>query len=176
MVETTIYLCHKSTCKTLKNLPTSLLLFLYFIISIIHLWAGQFRYEQIVFFTKPTLLLLLASWFYFSTKNDPSSFRNLIVTALLFSFGGDTLLMFVSSHGEHFFLMGLGSFLLAHLCYLFAFFKYRNKIQGWLKRRPLLAAPLILLLIGFQYYLIPHIAKAMQIPFLQGHCYLCFQI
>jgi len=73
-------------------------------------------------------------------------------------------LMFVSSHGEHFFLMGLGSFLLAHLCYLFAFFKYRNKIQGWLKRRPLLAAPLILLLIGFQYYLIPDIAKAMQIP------------
>lgn len=146
----------------MKN--TTVFLILYAVVSLLHLWAGQFGQSDIAFYTKPILMLLLASWFYFSTKNYPSTFRNLIVIALLFSFGGDTLLMFVTSHGEHFFLMGLGSFLLAHLCYVFAFSKYKNQIQGWLKSKPIVAIPLVILLVGFLSYLVPDIGKAMQIP------------
>ena len=145
---------------------SQILLALYFVLSLIHLWAGQFRYSEIAFYSKPILMLLLAFWFYLSTKNHPSFFRNLITGALLFSFGGDTLLMFVESKGEHFFLLGLGSFLLAHLCYLFAFFKYKSKEIGWLKSKPIFALPLLFLLIGFNSYLIPAIAKEMQIPVL----------
>ena len=145
---------------------STILLALYFILSMIHLWAGQFGLADFAFYTKPTLMLLLASWFYFSTKNHASSFRSLIVGALLFSFGGDTLLMFVPTKGEQFFLLGLGSFLLAHLCYLFAFFKYKSNETGWLKSKPIFALPLLFLLIGFNSYLIPDIAQAMQIPVL----------
>ena len=148
---------------SLMKFSTVFLIF-YTILSLVHLWAGQFGQPNLAFYTKPTLMLLLMGWFYFSTKNHPSTFRNLIVLALLFSFGGDTLLMFVASQGEHFFLLGLGSFLIAHACYLFAFSKHKPQIQGWLKTKPLLTIPLVILLIGFLSYLIPDIAKAMQIP------------
>ena len=143
---------------------SSIFLILYSIFSLVHLWAGQFGQPNIAFYTKPLLMLFLVSWFYFSTKNHPSTFRNLIIGALLFSFGGDTLLMFVKSHGEHFFLMGLGSFLLAHVCYLFGFYKYKTQIKGWLTTKPLLTIPLFILLLGFVSYLVPDIATAMQIP------------
>jgi len=145
--------------------PNNILL-LFFILSGIHLWSGQFNYPMIAFYTKPVLMLLLASWFYFSTKNHKSSFRNLILGALLFSFGGDTLLMFVESKGEHFFLLGLVSFLIAHLCYLFAFSKYKTHLKGWLKTKPFLGLPLLILLIGFNFYLLPDIAKDMKVPVL----------
>ena len=143
---------------------SNIFLVLYAVLSLVHLWAGQFGQIDIAFYTKPTLMLLLAGWFYLSTKNNSSSFRNLIVMALLFSLGGDTLLMFATSHGEQFFLMGLGSFLLAHACYLFAFSKYKKQIRGWLKTKPLMIIPLLVLLIGFVSYLVPDIANAMQAP------------
>ena len=142
----------------------TILLILYAIISLLHLWAGQFSQPEIAFYTKPLLMPLLASWFYFSTKNHPSSFRNLILVALLFSFGGDTLLMFVRSQGEHFFLMGLGSFLLAHLCYLFAFSKYKKQLRGWLSSKSIFAFPLVFFVAGILIYLVPDIAKALQVP------------
>ena len=111
----------------MPNKNTTLLL-LYLLVSLINLWAGYSHNayaNTIAFYSKPLLMPILALWFYFQTKNYPSSFRQLILFALFFSWGGDTLLMFVESKGEHFFLFGLVSFLLTHVLYTTAFFKFQ---------------------------------------------------
>ena len=106
----------------------------------------------------------LAIWFYFQTKNHSSIFRQLILLALFFSWGGDTLLMFVASEGEHFFLFGLVSFLLTHILYTTAFLKAVPWREGFLWKNKWVVIPFLILFLGFQKYLLPDITEAMRIP------------
>ena len=57
--------------------------------------------------------------------------------ALVFSVGGDTLLMFVEGDPgrPQFFLFGLASFLVAHIFYLIAFAKYPSDQLGLINRK-----------------------------------------
>ena len=107
---------------------------------------------------------ILALWFYFQTKDNPSTFRQLILIALFFSWGGDTLLMFVESKGEHFFLFGLVSFLLTHVLYTTAFFKTVSWKNGFLWKNKWIIIPFMIFFLGFQNYLLPDVEEAMQIP------------
>jgi uncharacterized membrane protein YhhN len=49
-----------------------------------------------------------------------------MIIALIFSFFGDTFLLFVFKN-ENFFLLGLGSFLVAQLSYVYTFYKDKQK-------------------------------------------------
>lgn len=54
-----------------------------------------------------------------------------MVVALLFSLGGDVLLLF-TNHNNNFFIFGLISFLIAHIAYIVLFSKQRNqKLAVW---------------------------------------------
>ncbi|MEU5578206.1 lysoplasmalogenase [Streptomyces huasconensis] len=64
---------------------------------------------------KPLLMPLLAAYVW--TRGGP----RLLVTALLFGWGGDTLLLF---DAEPAFLAGMGSFAAGHVCYLVLFKRY----------------------------------------------------
>lgn len=84
------------------------------IIDILFTANGQFEYR---YFSKP--LIILSLWAYFiasSVAIKGTTLRKAMSAALLCSLAGDILLLFPS-----FFLYGLGSFLLAHLCYIFVF-------------------------------------------------------
>ncbi len=140
------------------------LLLTYFLITSINLWAGHTQQSDLVFYTKLFLIPSLALWFYFQTKNNSSLFRKLILVALFFSWGGDTLLLFVQSKGEHFFLMGLLSFLITHILYSIAFFKTVSFNSGFLQKTKWVVIPFVIILILFLYFLFPSIASAMQIP------------
>lgn len=140
------------------------LLLLYFIVSLINLWAGYSYNNTLAFYSKPFLMPILALWFYFQTTNHHSTFRQLILFALLFSWGGDTLLMFVESKGEHFFLFGLLSFLLTHILYTIAFLKIVPWNKGFLWENGWVIIPFLIFFLGFQKYLLPDVEATMQLP------------
>nr|WP_262896717.1 lysoplasmalogenase [Fulvivirga marina] len=75
------------------------------------------------FYTKPFLMPLLMVYFSVSSV-EKKSLLNFGLLALLFSWAGDVVLMF-QDRGELYFMMGLGSFLLAHVIYIFTYKKAR---------------------------------------------------
>lgn len=142
----------------------TLLLILYLCVSLINLWAGYSYNNTLAFYSKPLLMPILSLWFYFQTKEHSSLFRQLILFALFFSWGGDTLLMFVESKGEHFFLFGLVSFLLTHILYTTAFFKTVSWNKGFLWKNKWVVIPFLIFFLVFQNYLLPDVEGEMQIP------------
>ncbi len=69
------------------------------------------------FFSKPLILLGLILYFYRSTRAISSTILiKSILAALIFSWIGDILLLW-----EQLFIFGLGSFLMAHICYIIGF-------------------------------------------------------
>lgn len=69
------------------------------------------------FFSKPLILIGLILYFYRITKPIASTLlTKSILSALIFSWIGDILLMW-----SHLFVYGLGSFLMAHICYIIGF-------------------------------------------------------
>ncbi|TDQ13803.1 putative membrane protein YhhN [Algoriphagus boseongensis] len=76
------------------------------------------------YFTKPLILLGLILYFYQITKSISSTIlTKSILGALIFSWLGDILLMW-----PHLFVFGLGSFLMAHICYIIGFRFAQDKI------------------------------------------------
>ena len=65
--------------------------------------------------------------------------------------------------GELFFLLGLGSFLLTQLCYSLAFAKMSDAGSGLLRRKPLLAVPLLLYGFLFVRWLWPDLPGVLAI-------------
>jgi uncharacterized membrane protein YhhN len=148
--------------------------FPFFLILIAHLFAITFRsdFPFLEWITKPSLLISLGIFFYFESKKGKilsdseipnqsglrGSQRVLILAAIIFSCLGDTILLF-----ENMFVFGLGSFLIAHLCYISAFIQDN---QGWIftkKDRWFWVIPVGLYGAGLMSYLYPHLG-AMTVP------------
>ena len=115
----------------------------FIILLITHLASIQLRNESLQYFTKPLLIPVLGGYFLSQTNSITSPLKKWILLALFFSWGGDVLLMFVSSDSD-FFLAGLAAFLVAHICYILFFHVIR--VQGKIKGK------LFLLLLVFIYY------------------------
>src|SRR5262245_61343937 len=90
----------------------------FILILLVELVGIQMNNETIQFICKPLLMPVLIFYFLSQAKNK------WIVGALLFSWIGDVLLMFQENNSS-FFLFGLVSFLLAHICYIIFFFRIR---------------------------------------------------
>jgi uncharacterized membrane protein YhhN len=103
------------------KLQLGILLF-YAFIAIIHLIGEATNNVLLSDWTKPLLIPALLIYFVVSAIVDGKTVRisNYVVTALVFSFFGDVLLMFVN-YKSYFFLMGLGAFLIAQLFYMMTF-------------------------------------------------------
>lgn len=80
------------------------------------------------YIAKPLVALSLMVFFLIQSKALAKSRRILIAMALVFSVFGDTLLLFVE-RSPHYFLLGLVSFLIAHVLYVIAFLKDRNSTR-----------------------------------------------
>ncbi len=115
--------------------------------------------------TKPLLLLpLLVAWQ--SITLLKTRFDRLIAGAFLFSWFGDLLLMMVSSAwGQKvpFFILGLGSFLVAHLFFIAAFWHWKGKRLGLIQQKPWLLLPFLLFWGILMYILWPGLGD-LRIP------------
>lgn len=127
--------------------------------------AGYYRdsFELWYLFSKPLLLLSIITYFVAVTRNMPHSFRNWLLAGFLFSWLGDISLMFQST--ELYFLLGLASFFLAHVCYIMAFrlWIFDNMEIPLLKRHPWMIVLLVLYGIGYFRLLEPGLGQ-MKIP------------
>lgn len=88
------------------------------------LFALFFQMPQMQIFTKPSLMLILIFWFWANTRSL-GSLKYWIISALIFSWFGDVFLLFEKQY-KIFFIFGLTSFLLAHLCYIVYFYQIRK--------------------------------------------------
>lgn len=75
--------------------------------------------------TKPLLLISLLFYFLSQSKHLGTTTHSLTVLALMFSLAGDILLLF-DTQSDLYFILGLISFLMAHLMYSVVFYKRRN--------------------------------------------------
>jgi uncharacterized membrane protein YhhN len=112
---------------------------------------------------KPLIMVALAFYYWFSSATGNRS--ALILLAIFFSFLGDTVLLF-EARGTLYFMLGLASFLLAHLFYIFAYRQHRNdnvhtELQGVQRAR--VAFPIILAISGLVVILYP-VLGALRIP------------
>lgn len=85
--------------------------------GLVYLLMTLLELETISWYLKPFLLPFLLLGVYF---NETFSSKKLLLTAILFSWIGDIILLF-SSKGEIYFIMGLVAFLISHVVYIFVF-------------------------------------------------------
>ena len=92
----------------------------FFILSALHLYSRYLdpAWEIVHWVSKPLIMLSLLGYWYYNAGIANGIWNRMVYAAIIFSLLGDILLMF---EGEFFFICGLGSFLIAQLCYAWCF-------------------------------------------------------
>jgi uncharacterized membrane protein YhhN len=125
---------------------------LFVISSIVYLIAAEQDLFTLRVIFKPLILISLIGYYWFKTDVRSPVF----LLALLLSCAGDTFLLFEGQ--EIFFMLGLGSFLLAHVCYIFAYRQHRSAVEDTPSlSRIRLAFPFILAGTGLLVILFPRL-------------------
>jgi uncharacterized membrane protein YhhN len=135
-------------------------LILFLAVLTIDLVDIQFNNGQLQYFIKPLVIPVLIGYFLFQTNNKISNLKKWILMALLFSWAGDVLLMF-EPKAPIFFLLGLSSFLLAHIFYIVFFHTVR--LQEKIKSNPWLLVIVVIYYAALITWLTPYLGK-MKIP------------
>jgi len=103
-------------------------LILFMVDVAVELLAISFQLDSVRFISKPLLLLFLIGYVVVATKQRNNLFA-LLIAALCLSGLGDVFLLFEQSHPIYF-MMGLVSFMLAHIFYVLLFNQIRVKNQS----------------------------------------------
>jgi uncharacterized membrane protein YhhN len=132
---------------TKKNTPFLLLLFLITLADIYFTLTG----EGNRLYTKPLLMPLLML-VYFRGQDNNTSFSGLIYAALICAWLGDIFLLF-EQHDGFYFILGLSSFLTAHIFYIIYFLRIPSDQQSYFKKRPLMFLAVVAYIIELLYLL-----------------------
>lgn len=102
------------------------------------------------------LMPILALFYYKSLSYPLSSFHKKMILALFFSWLGDIFLIFGTDEKPLFFLLGLVSFLIAHVMYVTVFIQVEEKnVKTSLSSKFVFLVPLAAYMIVLLYQLIP---------------------
>ena len=112
----------------MKNL---ILTILYFVFCIIFIFLENFNIFYLAIAIKGLIIPTLAIIYILKIKNDINGFHIKIILALFFSWIGDITLQFQLKN-DLFFLIGLGSFLIAQLFYAITFFTTKGENKNTL--------------------------------------------
>lgn len=128
--------------------------------SMVYLLILLLGYESFDLFLKPILIPLLGFSVYFH-KKFPT--KNIILSALLFSWIGDVILLFADID-EIYFILGLVAFLISHVIYTVLFNK-QTKIRSKKNKAAFLIGSLVIVcyLIGMLSLLLPTLGD-LKIP------------
>lgn len=121
--------------------------------------------HTLVFVCKPLMMIVLSSWFFFNSRRVGDRFTLLIQAGLFFSLVGDVALMF--QHVDQFnFLIGLGAFMVAQLCYAMAFM--HNIVEVGPARGALISILISVVIIAYGYFfasgLLPNVDDGIGVP------------
>jgi uncharacterized membrane protein YhhN len=97
--------------------------------------------------------------------------KNIILTALFFSWMGDLFLMFENTNPP-FFIFGLASFLATHILYIIYFAGFKNNRVSLLKKQPLLIVAVLLYGASLVWLLFPKLGN-LKIPVLVYATVIC---
>ncbi|HMC98081.1 MAG TPA: lysoplasmalogenase [Flavobacteriales bacterium] len=119
----------------------------------------------LVYVCKPAMMVTLSSWFFFNSRRVGDRFTLLIQAGLFFSLVGDIALML--EHLDEFnFLIGLGAFLVAQLCYTMAFAHNLANVGG--PQGILVSIVLSVGLVAYGYFfagsLLPKVDESIMVP------------
>ncbi len=128
---------------------------LFLTVFIAEMYAIIFGNEVVEFIAKPMLMVSLAV-FYLVSVSKPNFWY---LSALFFSFWGDSLLLFK----DEYFVFGLASFLLAHVLYITISSKYLQQVS--LTKIVLHSLPFVIFLVLLMNLIYPNL-EAMFIPVL----------
>ena len=107
---------------------------LFWINALIHVLSIILDQYLVILITKPLIMPFLAVVFFYKTRDlDRHVPVSYVYLAMLFSFFGDVLLMFMDQ-GEIWFISGLAAFLLAQVFYIITYRYYRHRgslVEGW---------------------------------------------
>jgi len=137
-------------------------LWLFLLAIITDLLAIYFQWDEIRFVSKPLIVLSLLAYFFPVAGSGAGLFK----AALFFSLIGDVALLF-EGRDPLFFMVGLGSFLLAHILYITAFRKMGRVAPrwGWI-------VAVTLYLVILLYVLLPYLGE-LKIPVIIYAFVLC---
>ncbi|MBS1669509.1 MAG: lysoplasmalogenase [Bacteroidetes bacterium] len=138
-------------------------LILFMVDVAVELLAISFQLERVRFISKPLLILFLIGYAVVATKQRNNLFT-LLIAALCFSVLGDIFLLFEQSHPIYF-MMGLVSFMLAHIFYILLFNQIRVKNQPE-KKWALLSIILLGVYVVFLFLLLEPSLGSLKIPVL----------
>lgn len=85
--------------------------------GLLHILAEHYALYKLSLVTKSMLMVLLMGFF---ISTNPKKYKVWVLLALVFSWFGDAFLLF-QQVGSIYFMLGLGSFLLAHVFYIIRF-------------------------------------------------------
>lgn len=97
-------------------------------VSLGELVAVAISAERLQWVFKPLIMLVLGAYYY-TQSTQPISLTKSVMAAIVFSWIGDISLMFQGKN-ELYFMVGLGAFLIAHICYVMAYSQHIEKKEG----------------------------------------------
>lgn len=134
-------------------------LYLFLLVSMLDIFLTANGQQDERIYTKTLIIPFLGIYFWqMSQALQGTYIRKAMISALVFSWLGDTLLLW-----PHLFLYGLGAFLMAHICYIIAF-----KISQHQPFRIGKVNFLLLFLYNFPIYLLAAIVYFLVNPSLGG--------
>jgi uncharacterized membrane protein YhhN len=130
---------------------------IYFVISLIEICSGTIGFHEGVLLTKPLILLSIIIFYFLQTRHKSDWQDKLMLVAFAFSMIGDSFLLF---EGEIHFMLGLGSFLITHLCYISVFFSQKGQANMFTR--------ILLPIFGITIFLFiqNQLAPAIKFPFI----------
>ncbi len=134
-------------------------------VFISELIAVSLSISWLEYITKPLIMLLLGAYYMISVKGHDSGMSRPVLAAIVFSWLGDVALLF-QKFEPIYFVLGLGSFLIAHIAYILAYDQHKSDqsgevLQGVQKFR--FAFPIVLAGTGLITILYPHLGE-LKIP------------
>lgn len=135
--------------------------------AVLNLIAEAGDIQVLIWATKPLLMILLCVYLWIHTAAFPSRYRLMYALGLFFSFCGDVLLMLTKNNpaSEQLFLLGLISFLLTHLCYIYANTSILNGFKnGYLFSKAWASLPLIVFWLALMALLWQGIPDPLKVP------------
>ncbi|MCU0398291.1 MAG: lysoplasmalogenase, partial [Cyclobacteriaceae bacterium] len=101
-----------------------IVLYLFILVTAGELLSHALEVPAIHLICKPALLVLLMIYYVLLNREIDQPLSRTLILALFFSWGGDVLLM---KSDEMFFILGLVSFLISHVFYIFTFRQFREE-------------------------------------------------
>jgi uncharacterized membrane protein YhhN len=126
--------------------------------------TGIYSSYSILHFVCKPLLMLFITGIFISELKEIDFMARLFISAFFFSWMGDVFLMF-DEKNPLFFMLGLASFLIAHIIYIFSFYKLAEKKSGISIKNILKGTPFYGLALLIFYLLYPNLNE-LKIPVL----------